>query len=393
MSLLVAVKAFGDLCLYAAAAATLARWAENPAMALLWSILLASVGVGLGGMAERRRWIRIPALAIPLLGLFFVKNTLDLLLLAPILAYTAAVILRGRYDLDHGHYYDFFFRGLAGLGLFLLFTLVGMDWRPTLFYGSLYLLVGFFLLRQLRLGAGNGWQDKALNLTALLTAVATGGLVCAAVWGLYKFGTLLLQLLWIPLRYLLEALWLLLQLLPIGELPPPPPIPEGTEYVPDLPLPPYDFEPGAVKDPVAAGPLALAIVVTTLFLIGVFFLVRRMLRILAERRDRTDSPVYTERVSASPRRRREAPGSNREKIRAIYRKFLQLIRRRGAKLRPADTSAEVLVSSARLTDPAAAEALRALYLTARYDEDRDVSDQQVKEAKELLKTLQREKSS
>ena len=79
------------------------------------------------------------------------------------------------------------------------------------------------------------------------------------------------------------------------------------------------------------------------------------------------------------------PQSNRGKLRRFYREFLRTERRRGAKLRTNQTSEDILRKISSDTDRQAASELRRLYIGARYDLSREVSDDQVKAAKAALK--------
>ncbi|MBR6359936.1 MAG: hypothetical protein IKS11_09865 [Lachnospiraceae bacterium] len=77
-----------------------------------------------------------------------------------------------------------------------------------------------------------------------------------------------------------------------------------------------------------------------------------------------------------------------EKIRGIYRSFLKKTMMHGVKITGNMTSQEINGEAAdALSDAASAESLRQLYLSARYDENADISEKDVKHAGELAKKI------
>ncbi len=81
------------------------------------------------------------------------------------------------------------------------------------------------------------------------------------------------------------------------------------------------------------------------------------------------------RMAAPPPPREELPARGPvRKIREIYRKFLRLCRSRSVDLVRSDTSLDVEKKSYTLFDPEESEALRQLYLKARYREEAEPSD-------------------
>lgn len=392
MTILATVKVLADLCLYCAAAGAVAPWFGEP-VTLLWPALLCAAGSGLGSLSRERRGLRLLALALPLASLALAGSLLDVVLLMPMAAYALAVICRGRFALDYFHYYDFFFRGLAAVGALLLFSLLGMAWRQVILYGGLYALLGFFLLRQLRLGTQQGWLDKALNLAALLAAVAGGGALCLALWGLSRLNVSL----WGLFSWFFYLLWYLFQaLIALGawlaQILPGVSLFGGETKLPDLDLPPYHFDPGSGEPSSPVGKWVLALVLGAALAVAAVCLARRMLRLMEREQPSGGRSIQIERVALSPKARRGHIGSHRETVRSCYRKFLRLVRGRGVELRPSQTSADIQRACAPVADAEAAGELRALYLSARYDLSTEVTSRQAGEAKKLLQRLRREKT-
>jgi len=392
MTILTAVKVLADLSLYCTVAGAVAPW-FGETVTLLWPALLCAAGAGLGCLSKRRKGLRLLSLALLLASLALAGSLLDVILLLPMAAYALVVIGRGRFALDYGHYYDFFFRGLAAVGVFLLFALLGLVWRQALFYGGLYALLGFFLLRQLRLGARRGWLDKALNLAALLAAVAGGGVLCLILWSL----SYLRLSLWGIISGIFYLLWYVFQALMVlgtwlAEILPELSLFGGESKFPDLKLPPYQFDPGGGEPASPVGKWSLALVLGALLLLAAVWLARRMLGLMERERPAGGRPVQIERVEAVHRARRKSGDPNREAVRSCYRKFLRLVRGRGVELRPSQTSADIQRACAPVADAEAAGDLRTLYLSARYDLSADITSQQAGKAKKLLQRLRRERA-
>ena len=93
--------------------------------------------------------------------------------------------------------------------------------------------------------------------------------------------------------------------------------------------------------------------------------------------------VRAEGASGVRRNRRET--GNRGKVRKIYREFLSLSRKKGIKITDKMTSEEILNAIKTIFDEQSAVALRDVYIVARYNEHADISNEQVRIAREALK--------
>jgi len=112
---------------------------------------------------------------------------------------------------------------------------------------------------------------------------------------------------------------------------------------------------------------------------------------------RRDNGAASKRVWTEPLRNRDprpvGPVTDRERLRRVYRKFLDLLRRRGVSLSPSQTTAQIHRSAAAAADPEPAGKLRRLYLPARYDHGADIGPEQVREARQLLRQIEKEDKS
>lgn len=388
MSFLMAVKVLSDLCLYFGIVGGAAPWFGGTELFLLWPALLCAGGVWLAGCGQRWPLLRLVGLLPPLASLLLAGSPLDYILLAPALLYTALLILTGRLDLDQNQYRSFFTHSTVAAGLLSLAVISYplSDWQTLLLFIALYLLLGVYLLRQLRLEQRSGWSTKGLNLLSLLGTLAMGGVLCAALW-------LLLQLAG-PVWDVVSAV--LVQLLSV--------IVYAVAFLFSAPPSLKGREPEKVD---ASGgddllkqleelrgetnpttDLVLTVIAIALAVLIVALVIWRMLK-TTRRHSAHSRRVYSERIDVP---RETGPAlfrSDRDKVRRSYRKFMLLLLDR-TQLKASYTSMEINNSAAFLQNEAPADRLRQLYLAARYDQETEVTGQQAREAKELVKAISRD---
>jgi hypothetical protein len=104
---------------------------------------------------------------------------------------------------------------------------------------------------------------------------------------------------------------------------------------------------------------------------------------------RVSAAANTVVADAAPatKERKDKKRSNRSKLRQIYRSFLKQQRGYGLKLQRHYTSEDIQHRLAGDVDPEAAAILRQLYLSARYDESREVTPQPLKAARDAMKRI------
>ena len=88
--------------------------------------------------------------------------------------------------------------------------------------------------------------------------------------------------------------------------------------------------------------------------------------------------------------RRKHSVTNNDKIRDIYREYLSYIKLKGIKIVGQTTSEEILVASRQLADSEEAAKLRAIYIRARYNDEKQLSNEDVNLARELWHTIREE---
>lgn len=390
MSFLMGIKVFADLCLYFGIAGGAAPWFGGTELFLLWPALLCAAGVWLAALGEKWPVMRFAGLIPPLASLLLAGRLLDFFLLAPALIYTVLILLTGRFDLNRERYHDFFFRSLlvAGALSLLVISYPTSSWQNLVFFMALYLLLGIFMMRQLRLDQG-GWGTRGLNMLSLMATIAFGGVLCLLAWLVLQlcgpvWGVISSILVYI-LSGIVYAVVFLSKFLPsLGAQGPKEfEMPEMTMGNDPMSKQLKDFENPMTDQVLTIIGIVLAVVIAVL-------VIWRMLKTTKKRKAVTARMTSSERIDVP---RETAPSlfsSNRDKVRRAYRKFMQLLLERGVTLKQSDTTAEIQSSAAFLRDPAPAGELRKLYLTARYDEDAEVTGQQAKEAKDLLKTIRKD---
>lgn len=384
MSLLFALKVLSDLCLYFTLAGAVGLWCGQT-MVLLWPGLLLASAAGLAaGLAERR-----PRNGLHLLPtaacLLFPHSIFDWIVLVPAIVYVLFLISRKRFSVIHGHFLDTFTRGLIFAGAALLFCLVGADLKQAAAYAAGYVLIGVFLLRQLRLGHCESWRERLLNLSGLLAVLALCGLLCFILWSGIQ---LPFQHLFLWFFYLLWYVFrVAVSLLNHVKLAAAAPAEEQTQVFRKFDLPSFSME-TMRRELNPDNALILGVLLAVGFAVGAFFLLRRMLRTLRKNSGSTTRRVWTEplRPTASGR---PLAATDRDRLRRVYRKFLELLRSRDVSLSQTQTTAQIHRAAIHAADPESAGLLRRLYLPARYDSAAEIGPEQVREARRLLRQLEK----
>ena len=390
MNFLIAVKIFADLCLYFGLVGGAFPWFGDTEMFLLWPPLLCAAGVWLGAMGETRPILRFAGLLPPLVSLLLAGRLSDFILLAPALIYTAIILLLSRFELNREEYQTYFTHSFCIAGIVGVYILIcaTSTWRYVVYALALYLLLGIFLLLQLRL-TQDGWHSRGLNMLSLVVVITLGGVLCLLAWLVLQLSGPVWTVISNILVYILSGIvyagvFLSKLLASLGV--------RGPEEI-EWP----DWDSG--KDPLAEqledpiNPVTdqvLNIIGIVLAVLIAILVIWRMLKTTKKRKAVAQRMSSTERIDVPRETLPNLFSSNRDKVRRSYRKFMQLLLDRGVKLKESDTTAEIQSSADFLQDPAPASQLRQLYLTARYDEEAEVTSQQAKEAKDLLKTIRKD---
>ncbi len=393
------LKVLSDLCLYFAVVGAFPRLFVRDLTFLLPGLCCALAGT-LGYVVRERgslRWLGlVPALASFLLG----DSTMELLLLVPPVIYVGMLLYTGAYGLSYYDYRESFLKMLTGLGIFALMVYAmgyfeGMfgesfdsyDITTVLFYGAIYGFSGVFLLRQLRLGADSRREDRLRNsvqmiLVLMVILVLAGGLVAAEdlLHGVVSalFYVVMAAVGLVPMVIHEFIQWFMkdsgrefqetLAALQTEHL-----------YTGEVTYPSYTGM--QVQQPEEPGfPWVFAVLVLVVLCVALVYLLRSMQATAKS----IQAEAEEEKLEAPASRTKGKPGSNRTRIRKLYRSYLKQQRRQGVKLEANQTSRDILDLAGPQTDKAAAAQLRQLYLKARYDEAHIVTRQEADRAKSAL---------
>ena len=396
MSLLAALKVFGDLTLVAAVASVVIPWFSLTPGNFLLPMLLCAVGILVASLLQNRAALRFAGMVPCLCAFAFCGNRVDAVVVFPMVVYCLWLIWADGLTMSYDGYRDFFKAGAVFHGVCFLFASVNMDWLLMLPYTVLYFVIAVFLLRNLRLGAAGSHRNMALNFLAFTGAVALGVVLCLIAYTAlcllrYPAGTLYFGFMDGFLEVVRGAVYFIGEILTYvvmyfaslmyrnrgGEV-----NAEGggggEEPVESQP----EVEPNETVNAIAGAILILIVVV------AVVLLARKAVKLMERRRTGQGRKIRTQRLADLRDRHGAKVTGNRAKVRSVYRKFMGLVAERGEEIRPDHTSRDVMHLGSLVADGKACAELREVYLSARYDTTREVTGEQVKKARSLYQKLQ-----
>ena len=405
MKVINALKSVCDLLLFFTVA-TLFKPFSHAEM-LIGTVLLAVFASTLLVQLNDSLPLRIVCGLLPAAALFAAGDRLQLIFTAVFLLFYFVITVSGSSNI---HYEDY--RPWFGVPAFficcLLFYCVSIPenfsgHRLTALCCFLYLFLGILVLRRKRMGAGVSRSVKLIN-TAELAGVAVFGAAAIALLreAIVRFGGVL-KLVFAPIGHLLrliaEAVDKLYHFLYREVL-------EDTEVYGETLEETLGFAaqreeeikvPGG--DPVHAwaDPLGKALVCILLLALAflIVFIVYKIVKGLKKNDDAAaeayeDDDAVTERgvFGRKKKKRKISLGfSNGARVREIYRRYLAAVKKRGVEIARRTTSADVLEESKKIRGNEEDEALRAIYIRARYSDPGGISSEDVRTAEALWKTI------
>jgi hypothetical protein len=267
---------------------------------------------------------------------------------------------------------------------------------------AIYPFLVVLILRKKRMGSGVRIIPRLVNIAEVLIASATGILACTAIWYLLLLASKLLELLFLPFGLIFHGLinfcvWVFSTFLEIY------PIKKENQDVTkskfDDIADKYKDEPTYNPQSDSTYPLAetlahvLVIVLVLALICIICYLIYTIVKnsrmttaITGPDYDETESEGFSFRKGKKKSRARI--GNNNDKIRKIYREYLFFMQLNGVKIADETTSEDVLKACSETFDSPESAKLRALYIRARYTDDNFLTSDDVKQAKELWKTIQ-----
>ena len=272
----------------------------------------------------------------------------------------------------------------------------------SLVYAFVFLILGIFVMRRLRMGAQMDmrWQVRNVLSVVGIPLLAIGASL--AVFLLLRFSTYALGAILAPVgRFFI---WLFHQLFPTGNSP-------IDEMTLEEAMQPFSVaqpvaleESGSVSEEMRAieisNPYELLIeraaTIGGWILLGILLVIVLLLIWHHARKNeaKADEELMYEEYESAPakgrkRRKNRLPllAGNARQLRRIYKTYLEYRRDKGVAVYPSDTSADVLKRDLQLGESADAVRLRELYLAARYGNPSEVTRGQVQEAQACLERI------
>ena len=405
------MKILGDLCVYFAVACSIPfLFPHSFPMVYVGLILAAVAGVGAGLSGTKKPLLRLLPLPAVLCVFLLCDLTMDFVLVIPAVAYTAIVVISGKFDHDVYAFRSIFKTTMKFLLLFSFFIFAfhtveqwagaqynSLDPEPAFAYLCIYALTGVFSLRQLRSARNEMKKIRYANSAQIVSAVTAAG---ALAFVLIRFSEQIKSL-FLFLTNLVITVFLSLPLLALAWM--------------DSDTGDSAFHLLQVRDylektqnnarasmfakmaeiyearKAARGeqfPTGLVILVMAVMLVIFAVLIINMKKRKQEAQPAGHTKIQT---TESARKRRETL-TNREKIRKYYRSFLKTERKKGHTITSSHTSQVILDEASILTNMDGAKSLRELYIKARYD-DSPVTQEDVEAARLALKRSQQTPSS
>lgn len=419
MAELMALRVMGGLCLWCSAVCLTVPGRKEYAY-FLAVILLAGVGIDISYRLRDYRFLRLPVLFLPLLGIFLVKSDRFVILSAeyyrvsylsevvflkehwfvitivPVLLYLLIISEISGHNLVYWSYKRNFIVGLV-LGTVLIFInfLSYHESFDTYFLAFLYVTIGSFCLRQLRLGLTTDNRVKAINGGAMTAMV----ILCAVLskllmrlerlnWtgffsGIFLVVGYVMQIFATVTAYLSEKtqeLYMWAESIFTGK---------DAKYFDDAERVVQENANGIQMSPWSekASIILLGVLAVVFILVLIRFLIPRLeKRKLVRRYRRLSRPKFISVQEAGIREKKyKKEKGNRGRIRAAYRQFLFLVLKSGYVFAPGDTSKDIedLVGFYGEKEEKAKH-LREIYLKVRYMEDYEPTAEEVKAAKRIV---------
>ncbi len=331
---------------------------------------------------------RILLSLLPGVSLFFVSGTAAFLVLGLSVLYTVVLMAAGRFSLPVWTYRRVYAVLAVPTVAMMVIAATLKTIRPgVLLFGGLFLILGLIALTEMRMGdAANGRWRLTNALMIVLPGLAAG----TAAFLLYKLAESMpkiIEAVLTPIAALFYAIAALFAKVGEGMSE----ISEATETIPPSMTEEILETTVAVQEtkaPYVPPPILrfegdwrkLLLILGALFLVWlVYHIVKVHRRTAREEKD----PIATGEVFKSEKTRtvRRRERGNAERVRRIYRNYLNGLTKQGLSIRRDQTSEEILESVRKAQK--ADEALRSAYVRARYGDRDAVTDRDVREAAKI----------
>ena len=391
MSLLVALKFVCYFALYFSVFSVFDLW-MNSYLLFLSVILLSCLSIGLTHKFKEKTPLRIIFSLIPFISFILCAKPLDFLVTGiPIgFSFLAGIFKRGKIE-----YWDHIstFKILSIIFfLFLLFGLMtNINYYNIIFYGIIALISGVFVSRELRLGVNTSTKEKIYNFVFVSTVPLFLSIVFLIILRPeISFGKVFEYILtpFAAIFYVfIKAFSLISNLVAKQEQPEAQEIEKViNEFQDELVL-----KDGDISKPnpevrtnydyiFIIASIVIAVIVIGYILYRIVVSMKKESSYKQEYTDYNGESIYVESE-------KKAKKSNGYKIRKIYSKYLSFIESYGVFRKKHNTSQDILENASKIFVCDEQAMLRKLYIKARYDNEESITDEDVVEAKNLLKEI------
>ncbi len=271
-----------------------------------------------------------------------------------------------------------------------------LDWKSFIPYELIFVLCGVFLMRQLRLNQQFSAKGNIVNLVSISFIILIGVILLWITKAVIDDSDSLLSIIEVPFTLIIYVITIIIQLLlwifdSIINL-----IFGNHQFSPPELAPPNlrdDELDGINPFTTSTGNNLWLIILISLVLIIVLYKVVGNIKPATKKVSTlTDDYDIIEPPPKVRQKRKLSPlKSNRDKVRSIYRKYLKQIQKDYGNYSKSKTSMEIHEMNFSESSPEsitdASLELRKVYLAARYNEDKNISSADVKNAKESLNKL------
>ena len=406
-----ALRVTGEICFYYSILTlfpAFQRWQLPMAGFTLACLLVALIAVGLRSATLRLLLSLLPAIC-------FLFAEMQWLLVFPALAwlYFMLYVTLGRFGIAQ-YDYRFAFRWMLLLSAFVLAiqAINSMLFRgaplsyDSLAYLALFVLLGVVALRCMQMGAPMDGRWHAANLLTVAAALFVAVSISLVLYQLYLRSVPLLVFLITPLKRFLAWLFSLIRFRTAPDAPmSTPPLATPTIVFHEQSPLIMDQEGLHVEEPERTAFEHLAdqafsigafILLAFLVFIVLWLIVKLVLRGKALAEEAVDYEQTEDFTPDRARRKKqsETVHGQAQAVRKLYREYLTYLKENGLQRTASDTSEEILSESKRISSASASaeEALRSIYLKARYSAEA-VTEEDVAAARASLNEIRsRERS-
>ncbi|MBQ9459025.1 MAG: hypothetical protein IJU66_03745 [Oscillospiraceae bacterium] len=371
-----------------------------PALRLLWIFAALCLLLGFGALRSEHAVVRLLWTLPALIPCAFAPDTATRVALAAGWLYFALTFAIGRFQMELWTYRRAFYIMSAAALFATLYVSAAKTFAIQVpggvaLFTAAFALLGLYTLRAIRMGVSTDLGWKAYSALELLLPAAAGGALFLLLRFLFWHAGAFFSILFTPFALLFRLITEFFSLLsrgedmgeiggPVTEAAPPetfepaapdaPPLgaaPPGEIFLPDPPPVPW----GSV----------LAVLACVLALILFVIYLRQGRRAPGAAMER----VTEDRFQVLRRRKRRPPPKDyAEAVRRCYAAYLFHLETHGQSIAGGDTSLDILSASDRPEEIQAAEqALRRLYLAARYGDGGSVSAADAEEAERCLEAI------